>query len=327
MVGVLRLSRWILLAAAFAAGPAVASNYSPSDLSKWMAMGEYGDEPLCALYSTAVHDTIAQEFPDMINISLVWKPSKGLVMKLNGRFSKNPALRVEIVDTQEAWDATLAPPDGGMAARRVVVETSRLEALISNVGLGHPLAITVTESGKDSIRHETSAIYARISVPMYRACVQSLKAEAPPYKERPRERYWQQAADGVCGFRQIFGVTEYPAQITLLVDDRGAEIAVGRSTLTGGPHSGFKQRKKPDRVDIRQLYGETIEVLEEARYSITPAQLEELAADLSHGATRIATLTEPDGARTTLTFGGPLGRMSAAMFAACRKATFPSAVQ
>lgn len=322
MVGVFRLACGFLLAALLAAGSAGASNYSLESLSKWDAMGEYGDEPLCALYSTAIHDTPAQEHPDMINISLVWKPSKGLVMKFNGRFPANPALRVESVGTRDAWDVTLAAPEGGMAARRVVLEASSLDTLIRNVGLGHTMAITVKDGDKVPVRHETSRVYARIAVPMYHACVKALTDEPVRYTEKPQDRYGEPGADGACGFTQGFDLGQYPAAISLLVDDRGAEIVVGRTTTTGGPHGGFKHRKKPDRVDASQIYGETFEVLEEERYPLTPAQLEELAADLSRGATRNVTFTEPGGARTAFTFGGPLGKPSAAMFAACRKATF-----
>ncbi len=323
MVVMNRLSRYLLLVALLAAGTSTASNYPLHSLSDWTVYSEFGDEPMCELYSTAVHDSPTQEFPDMIRILLIWTPRKGPVLSLKARFAANSSIRLENADTHDAWDVTLAAPERGIATRRVLLDASSLDALVRNVGLGHPVAITVTND-QQSLRHVSSAIYAKTAVAMYRACVKSLTAEPVLYTQRPAESYFLPVSDGGCGFTQSFLTTEFPAQVRLWLDDRGAQIQFERASVDRRHHGQYKKRKMPDRVDARQLFGKSFDLFESEHYSITSAQLEALAADLSRGATRNITLTEPDGAQSILPFGGPLGRTYAAMFGACREATFSS---
>ena len=323
MVGIKRLSRTLLLAALSASVTSTASNYPLHKLSDWTVYSEFGDEPMCELYSTAVHDSPSQEFPDMIRFILIWTPRKGPTLSLKGRLSANPSIRLENVDTHDSWDVTLAAPQRAITTRRVLLDGSRIDALVRNVGLGHPVAITVTDAQK-TLRHVSTAIYAKTAVAMYRACVESLTAEPVKYTERPAESYFLPVRDGGCGLTQNFLSTEFPATVGLWLDDRGAQIQFARASIERTGHESRMKRRMPDRVDARQLVGESFDLFESKYYSITSAQLEELAADLSRGATRNITLTTPDGAQSTLAFGGPWGRTYAAMFGACREATFTS---
>ena len=79
----------------------------------------------------------------------------------------------------------------------------------------------------------------------------------------------------------------------------------------------------PDRVEAKQLFSPSIDLVDSFNYGITLEQLNKLAGALVRGETRTLWFTEKSGKKSGVEFGGRWGKPTAAMFAACRGAKFP----
>jgi len=125
-----------------------------------------------------------------------------------------------------------------------------------------------------------------------------------------------------CEFEQIIELRHIPVLVTLSADADGGEIFLQRSLHSPGIEGPYQVRKGPDHIEAQALFGQSFDLVEEYRYEISTDQLNELVADLLGGTTRKFGLTTEQGAKSTLKFGGSVGKPFAAMFAACRQARF-----
>ena len=291
----------------------------------WFARSELGMEgPTCALFARGAIESQGASTPAML-FTIVWTAREGPLLWLNGLLAGVPSVRLETVGTDHHWDVTFDQRgQPGMAARHAVISADELDRLIEGVGLGHGLAITVQHADQAPLRYLDAPEDRKVAVAMYRACVKSMIENPPPaYSQQPRMSLFQLVDYSECGFRHIFTDQPFPPYITLLVGSTGGTIVFDRQTVELGAHASVRARRKtPDRVDAETLFGNRFDLVQTFDYRLTLAQVDGLLADMSSGKSRRVTLTSPKGETSTLEFGGPYSRSSAAMLNACRAVKF-----
>jgi hypothetical protein len=280
----------------------------------WIARSEFADDIICTLSTSA-----RGEGTDTVGLFFVWTRANGLVLNLWGKPLGRPAIRVESVGGEQAWNVAFDE-------RRVLLAGAEANALVRDVSQGRHVALTLTYLDKQSERYGTNSGFARISVAMYDACVKSLTDEPPNYAGFPGYYLFQISSFDDCGFRQAIDAGKFPLYVTLWAGADHGEVTITRETVISSPHGRLKARRtQPDRVDARPLFGKTLDLMAEANYEITLEQTNMLAADLLQGRARDVPVESPTGEKLVLQFGGALSKASAAMFDACRTATFEKA--
>jgi hypothetical protein len=280
----------------------------------WVARSEFADEITCSLSNDARGaDTSA------VQLFFVWTRATGPVLNLWGKPLGRPRIRIESPGAEHVWNVAFDE-------RRVLLAGDEATALVRDISRGQTVALTLTYPDRPPERYETNRGFARISVAMYDACVKSLTTDPPDYRGFPGYYLFQISSFDHCGYRQTFEAGKFPVYVTLwAAADRG-EVTITRDTVLITPHRRLKARRtQPDQVDARTLYGQPLDLMAEANYGITLEQTNLLAADLLHGRARSLIVETPGSGTFVLQFGGALSRASAAMFAACRAATFAAA--
>lgn len=306
---------WIMAAALAASSFPASAGIADA----WFARSEFGEEPTCALFGRGSADP-----QTLIRITIVWTASEGALLRLNGRLSGTPSVKLESVGTPDQWQLTLDRPRPGMAARDVVIGMRDLDTLVANLGREHGLAITVSQPGQPPLRYLDDPGDRKIAVAMYRACIESMTRDPPPrYSKWPGMYLGQVVDDTQCGFRHVFADRSFAPHITLWVDATRGRIASYREVIEATSHGKvIGRRKTPDRVNAEALFGTRFDLVESFEFELTLPQVDAIAADLERGAARKVVMTSPEGDSLILPFGGIYAKASAAMLAACREVKF-----
>jgi hypothetical protein len=297
---------------------AIAADSEPNPWDpRWSPdLGYFDDGPRCLLNGPEAEGTPGRTF----HYSFYWRASEGHVLWLKVRHEEFPAVHVESGEG-ERWPVTVEPLDPRKDGRQARLPARVADGMLRSLEQGRPLTMVLTFGDGTALRYRVPTPGAEFAMPMFRACVKSLTDEPVEYVFTPKVRYLGSfEAYKRCSFGQLVERGHFPVLVSMRADGDGGEMLFQRPVKSQTPHGPFRQRKTPDRIEARQLYGQEFELVEESRYGISTYQVNELAADFSRGATREFSLTTPEGKKSTLVFGGTLGKPFAAMFAACRKA-------
>ena len=285
--------------------------------ASWRAFAAYNDQPTCQVFAPGVGDGTK-------GLVLVpyWKTKEGWNLWFLTHLKGIQAVRFESQGIP--WDVTLEPERPDYHGRRASLEPAVADSMLRDLELGHALSMTVTIENEAPLSFRIPTNGAQFAAPMYRACVKSMVGDPPPaYLFQPEAIFRANAIDGGrCEFWQLIEHGRFPVSVTLRAGADRGEVVIGRATKTQDPHRSYKERTDPDRVDAKQLFGPSFDVLETFRYDITLPQLDELARELARGKTRALWFTNKAGKRSELEFGGRWGEPTAAMFAACRTVRF-----
>lgn len=280
-------------------------------------LGYFDDGPTCLMYPP---DGIQ---PDGLYLTLNWNARHGVFMWIKWRAEDVVSVRLESGRTGDAWDLALQPPRPDYDGHQAFLEGGDAAGILRNLQLEHPLTAVLGLKGGASLRYQVSATAGRVAVPMFKACMKSVTEEPPKYFFHPgREFLGSYMAHERCQFGQIIELNHIPVFVALNAEPDGGEFVFERALTSRTPHGPVRKRAPPDRIEAPLLFGPGFDLVEEYRYDVTPDQLSALVADLSRGATRKFNLTTPEGDKSTLVFGGRMGKPFAAMFAACRQAKF-----
>ena len=285
----------------------------------WRAYVGYHDQPTCQLFAPGVGDTAK-------GLVLVpyWNAKEGWALWFLTHLKGIQSVRFESQDAPGSWDVTLEPERADYHGRRAFLQPAAADSMLRNLELGQALRMTVTIENEAPLTFRIPMNGAQFAAPMYRACVKSMTDDPPPgYLLQPDAIFRAYAIDdGRCEFWQLIEHGRFPVIVTLHAGADRGEVVIGRETKTRDPHRAYKERTDPDRVDAKQLFGPSFDLLETFRYDLTLAQLDELARELARGKTRALWFTNKAGKRSELEFGGRWGEPTAAMFAACRTVRF-----
>jgi hypothetical protein len=279
----------------------------------WRAFVGYHDRPTCQLYAPGVGDSSK-------GLVLVpnWKAKEGWKLWFLTHLKGIQSVRFESQGIP--WDVNLEPESADYHGRHAFLEPAVADSMLRDLELGHALNMTVTIENETPLSFRIPMNGAQFAAPMYRACVKSMIDDPPPwYLFQPFAIFRAYASDdGRCEFWQLIEHGRFPVRVTLYAAADRGEVVIERDTETRDPHRSYQERKDPDRVDAKQLFGPSFDLLRTFRYDITLAQLDEIARELARGETRALWFTNKAGKQTELEFGGRWGEPTAAMFAACR---------
>ena len=283
----------------------------------------YHDPPSCQLYSTGVGDR-----KKGLVLAPYWNARDGWALWVLTHNQDMKTMRLEFPGTADAWDVPLEPAREDFHGRRAFLTPALSDSILRSLEKGQALSISVTYESGPPLQALFEMNSARYAAPMYRACVQSLIDDPPTYR-KPPFAVFSAAADPVdrCDFWHLIEFGNFSVTVELRSDAKGAEVIVGRATESGGHHERYRRRKVPDRLDARELFGPSVDLVDSYRYHITLQQLHELTGALVRGETRTLAFTEQSGRKSDVKFGGRWGKPTAAMFVACRKLKFPAVLQ
>ena len=313
--GLFAVTAW----AACLSGGAFAAPDQPQWASTWRPeLGFFDRGPTCLLYPPDDID------PSEFYLTFEWNAREGSDLWVMRRPVEIASVRLESEGGGDSWAITLDPPNPRLdGRRRALLESKVAASILHSLELGRALNAVVSADNGASTRYHISAQGAQITVPMFRACMKSVTDDPPSYLFQPKREFLGSHMGGErCQFGQIIYLGANPVLVSLDAMADGGEIGFHRGLIAENPHGPFTKRKTPDRIDAQPLFGKSFDLVEDYRYDITTEQLNELATDLSRGTTRKFSLTTPGSDKSTLKFGGPLGKHFAAMFAACRTARF-----
>jgi hypothetical protein len=299
------------------AGAVTAATGQPQWTQSWRPeLGFFDSGPTCLLNPP---DDMSR---GGLYVSFDWNASDGASMWLNWREDSDPSLRLES-EGGDSWDLALEPRQAHFDGRRAFLDAKVAAGVMRSLQIGHALAVLVSVDNVVTRRHHVPAHGAHIAVPMYQACIRSVIEDPPRYLFRPGRSFMGSYKAGErCEFTQIIELGHIPLVVTLSAEADGGEILFARTMSTHAPHGPLHTRRTPDRVEAQPLFGPGFDLVEEFRYAISNDQLNVLTAELERGNKRGFNLTTPEGEKSTLNFGGRLGKPFAAMFAACRQARF-----
>jgi hypothetical protein len=190
-----------------------------------------------------------------------------------------------------------------------------VQALSTQLAGGRPVRLTVKPHDGQPQVFTTPTANAAQAAAALDACVDMLKASPVPGSERTdRGFYVAVGTSEGCDLERFWHTQEGAFTITLKAAAQGAAVEFARVI---GSHSAFPT--KPFTVDARNFHGAATSEMRSVRVELSAVQLAQLESELLAGKARTAELAIPDAAAETLTFGSPLTRAPAAMFASCRR--------